>query len=215
MAFDVAERQKIMKSYNSALKVSSAKPEKVRAFSTGRVKIAKNATIDAAMAKIMRYETISAAKSTSVAILNSRREALTGLTATGKKQTIIEPNDDLWTAAHSEYVNNIIYNDDASRKIIELSVTTRDSNNPYVQASLKTEVARLKKEKKSSQEIADFTKSYLAGNYNDDEIMSMMIDWVKTSDSLAWRNEMYLTLVEYKNQTRCACSSANLLADEK
>ena len=200
MAFDVAERQTIMKSYNNALKVSSAKPEKVRAFSTDRVKISKNATIDPSMAKTMRYETVSAAKSTSIAVLNSRRDSLTKLSSTGKKQTVANPEDGIWTAAHSDYVNNIIYNDDASRKIIELSVTPRDSKNPYVQASLKREVARLKREKKSDKEIAEFKKSYLAGNYNDDEIMSMLIDWVKTSDSLAWRNEMRLTLAEYQKQ---------------
>jgi len=192
MAFDISNRQRIMKNYNGALEVSSAKPEKIRAFSQKRVKISGGATISPAMAKILRYETVSAAKSTSIAILNSRREALSGLTSVGKRQTIIEPTDNMWTAAHSEYVNNIIYNDDASRIIIKMSVTKRDPSNKYVKAN----VAALRKQKKSEQEIAD----YLEGDYNDDEIMSALIDWVKSSDSLAWRNEMRLTLAEYQKE---------------
>jgi hypothetical protein len=206
MAFDSANRQSIMKNYNDALEVSPAKPEKRRAFSTGRVKISKNATMDAAMAKTMRYETVSASQSTSISVLNSRRNALTKLSSVGKKQRVVEPEEDIWTAAHSEYVNNIIYNDDASRKIIELSVTARDAKNPYVQAELKAQIANLKSKKKanketlSKKEIDDFTADFLKGDYGDNEIKLMLIDWVKTSDSLKWRNEMRLTLNEYKKQ---------------
>jgi hypothetical protein len=192
MAFDSTNRQSIMSAYNKALEVSSAKPEKVRAFSQNRVKISKNATIDPAMAKEMRYETVSAANSTSKAVLNSRRNTLTRLTSTGKQQTTAQPTDDFWTSGHAEYMNNILYGDDAGKFIIDLSVSTRSIKNPHVAAK----VADMKKARKSKKEIDD----YLSSRYSEDEIKNSVLDWIKSTDSNAWRSEKYLDLVEYRKK---------------
>jgi hypothetical protein len=192
MAFDSDNRIRIMKDYNDALEVSSAKPEKVRAFSQNRVKISKNATIDASMAKTMRYETVSAANSTSKAVLNARRNALTSLTSAGKKQTTARPTDDFWTSAHADHINNILYGDDAGKFIIDMSVQTRSMNNRHVAA----EVARMKKSRKSKEEIED----YLASTYSDGEIEASLLDWIKGTDSSTWRSEKYLDLIEYRKK---------------
>jgi len=192
MAFDSDNRIRIMSDYNEALKVSSAKPEKIRSFSQRRVKISKNATIDAPFAKEMRYETVSAANSTSKAVLGARRNTLSRLTSTGRQQTTAQPTDDFWTAGHAEYMNNILYGDDAGKLIIDMSVQTRSIDNPHVAAK----VAEMKKARKSKAEIND----YLSARYSDDEIKASVLDWIKSTDSNTWRSEKYLDLVEYRKQ---------------
>ena len=192
MAFDNDLRIRTMKDYNDALQVSSAKPEKVRAFSQDRVKISKGATIEASMAKTMRYETVSAANSTSKAVLNSRRNTLTTLSFVGKKQTTARPTDDFWTSAHADYMNNIIYGDDAGKLIIDMSITTRSIDNPHVAAK----VVGMKKARKSDIEIND----YLSTRYSDDEIKATLLDWIKGSNSGTWRSEKYLDLIEYRKK---------------
>jgi hypothetical protein len=192
MAFDSDNRIRIMSDYNDALRVSSAKPEKVRAFSQDRVKISKNATIDASMAKTMRYETVSSANSTQKAILNARRNALTSLTSVGKKQTTARPTDDFWSAAHADHMNNIIYGDDAGKFIIDMSIQTRSLDNPHVAAK----VAKMKKARKSKAEI----DGYLASRYSDDEIKASLLDWIKGSESNTWRSEKYTDLLEYRKK---------------
>lgn len=196
MAFDSDNRIRILSDYNEALKVSRAPAEKVVAYSEGRVKIGKGATIDAPYAKTMRRETVSAANSTSRAVLGARRNTFTSLFSQGKKETIVRPNDEIWSGAHAEYMNNILYGDDAGKFIIDMSVATRSLNNPHVAAK----VAKMKKAKKSKAEI----DGYLASRYSDDEIKASLLDWIKGIDSRTWRKEKEIDLQTYRETLKDA-----------
>jgi hypothetical protein len=191
MAFDNDNRIRIMADYNQALLVSRAPAEKVFAYTQGRVKISKNATIDPALAKKMRRETVSAANSTSRAVLGARRNTLTSVFSGGKSERIVRTDEEMWSGAHAEYMNNILYGDDAGKFIVDLSLQSRSLDNPVVAAK----VAKMKKSRKSQAEI----DAYMASRYSDDEIKDALLTWIKSPASDAWRKEKLIDLGEYRD----------------
>ena len=196
MAFDNDNRIRIMADYNESLLVSRAPAEKVFAYTEKRVKISKNATIDPALAKKMRRETVSAANSTSRAVLGARRNTLTSIFSGGKSERIIKTDEEMWSGAHAEYMNNILYGDDAGKFIIDLSLQTRSLDNPTVAAK----VAKMKKSRKSKAEI----DAYMASRYSDDEIKDALLTWIKSPKSDAWRKEKLIDLGEYRETLKDA-----------
>jgi hypothetical protein len=190
MAFDSDRRINILSDYNKQLAVSRAPAEKIVAYSEGRVDIGYGATIEAPYAKTMRRETMSAANSTSRAVLNARWGTFTSLFSQGKKEVAVRPNDEVWSGAHAEFVTNILYGDDAGKFIVDLSVTPRSLDNRHVAA----EVARMKKDKASQEEI----DAYLKSNYSDDDIKNSLLDWIKGPESRTWRKEKEIDLYDYR-----------------
>ena len=190
MAFDSDNRIRIMSDYNDSLLVSRTPAEKIYAFTEKRVKVGKNATMDPSLAKKMRRETVSSANSTSRAVLGARRNTLVSLFSEGKQERIAKPNEEMWSGAHAEYMNNILYGDDAGKFIVDMSLDTRSLSNPHVAAK----VAKMKKAKKSKAQI----DAYLASRYSDDEIKDTLLDWIKTPASDTWRKEKLIDLREYR-----------------
>lgn len=190
MAFDSDNRIRIMSDYNEALSVSRAPAEKIVPYSQKDVSIGFGATIAAPYARKMRRETISSANSTSRAVFGARRNTLIDLFSGGKSERIIKPSDDMWSGAHAEYMNNIIYGDDAGKFIIDMSLQKRSLNNP----SVATTVAKMKKSKKSKAEIDD----YLDSRYSDGEIKDAVLLWIKSPASDMWRKEKLIDLGEYR-----------------
>ena len=196
MAFDSNNRIRIMQDYNESLLVSRAPAEKIFAYSEKDVKISKGATIAAPLAKKMRRETTSSANSTSRAVLGARRNTLTSLFSGGKSERIIKPTEDMWSGAHAEYMNNIIYGDDAAKFIVDLSLQARSLDNPLVAAK----VAKMKKSGKSKAQI----DAYMASRYSDDEIKGALLAWIKSPDSDMWRKEKLIDLREYRQTLKDA-----------
>ena len=190
MAFDNDNRIRIMSDYNESLLVSRTPAEKIFAFTEKRVKVSKNATIDPSLARKMRRETVSSANSTSRAVLGARRNTLVSLFSEGKQERIAKPSEEMWSGAHAEYMNNILYGDDAGKFIVDMSLQTRSLDNPYVAAN----VAKMKKSRKTKAQI----DAYLASRYSDDEIKDTLLDWIKSPASDTWRKEKLVDLREYR-----------------
>lgn len=208
MAFDTNNRIRIMKDYNDALSVSRAPAEKIVPYSQKDVSIGYGATIAAPYAKKMRRETTSAAQSTSRSVLGARRNTLAHIFSGGTSQRIVQPTEDIWSTSHAEYVNNILYGDDAGKFIVDMSVQTRSLDNPTVAAK----VAAMKKSKKPQEEIDD----YLASRYSDDEIKDALLVWIKSPESDMWRKEKLIDRAEYRETLKDAQWSdfTNIIFDE-
>lgn len=122
MAFDSNNRIRLMEAYNEALTVSMVPPKKKYAYSQGRTKFGKGYSIAAPYADEMRRATASSAASTTRSVLGAHRQTLAKLTDGPTKQDIIQVTDDKWSAAHAEFIQNIVYGDEVAKMIIDMSV---------------------------------------------------------------------------------------------
>jgi hypothetical protein len=196
MAFDSDNRIRIMSDYNEALSVSRSPAEKIVPYSEKDVSIGYGATIAAPYARTMRRETTSSANSTSRAVLGARRNTLAHFFSGGKSERIVEPTENIWSSAHAEYMNNIIYGDDAAKFIIDMSVRPRSLKDPVVAAKVK----RMKASGKSKTQIDNYMKS----KYSDSEIKTALLAWIKSPASDTWRKEKLVDLGEYRETLKDA-----------
>ena len=212
MAFDSDTRIRIMDDYNEALSVSRAPAEKMSPYSEKRVSIGYGATMGAPYARTMRRETISSARSTSRALLGARRNTLAHVFSGGRAERIINPTEDIWSGAHAEYMNNILYGDDAGKFIIDMSVRTRSMDDPIVAAK----VAKIKKSRKPEAQKKAEISDYLESRYSDDEIKDALLLWIKSPASDMWRKEKLVDRAEYRETLKDAQWSdfTNTIFDE-
>jgi hypothetical protein len=208
MAFDSDTRIRIMADYNEALSVSRATAEKMVPYSQKDVSIGQGATIAAPYARKMRRETTSSAQSTSRAVLGARRNTLAHIFSGGKTERVVQPTEDIWSGAHAEYMNNILYGDDAGKFIIDMSVKPRSMDDPIVAAK----VASMKKSGKSKAQIDDYMKS----KYSETEIKNAVLAWIKSPESDMWRKEKLVDRAEYRETLKDAQWSdfTNTIIDE-
>jgi len=212
MAFDSNSRIRIMDDYNKALSVSRTSAEKIVPYSEKDVSIGYGATIAAPYAKKMRRETTSSAQSTSRAVLGARRNTAAHIFSGGATQRIIEPTEDIWSGAHAEYMNNILYGDDAGKFIIDMSVRPRSMDDPIVAA----QVAKIEKSRKTNAEKKTQISDYMKSRYSEDEIKNAVLTWIKSPESDAWRKEKLVDRAEYRETLKDAQWSdfTNTIIDE-
>ena len=194
-AFDT--RVKIMGDWKNALSKTTVAPQKGFAYSRKPIKIAPGVTIDAPYLNNIERSSVSSANSTSRAVLNSRRTTFGNMFNTGNRQSLITTTDAAeWTGAHAEYVNNIIYGDDAGKIVVDLSVTQRNKADKVIAK----EVEKMKKAGKTPKEIRD----YLDGNYSNAEIKEHLLNWINSPASDAWRAEKRIDLNSYREKLSTA-----------
>ena len=190
-AFDT--RIKIIGDWKNALSKTTVAPQKGFAYSRKPIKIARGVTIDAPYLNNIERSSMSSANSTSREVLGSRRSTFGNFFNTGNRQSLITTTDAAeWTGAHAEYVNHIIYGDDAAKIVVDLSVTQRNKADKVIAK----EVENMKKAGKSQKEIKD----YLNGKYSNAEIKEHLLNWINSPASDAWRAEKRIDLNSYRDK---------------